>query len=103
MAVAVINHGKGSFVQAYGIRTAKGDPLLTNSIMYGPSFTKTGCAYTVMQLVDQNKLNLHTRIKDNLDNPMPTYGSTQSCPTSMERTRISLMIVAGNGSRRVCA
>ena len=42
--------------------------------MYGASLTKTVFAYTVMQLVDQGKLNLDTSIKDDLDKPLPSYG-----------------------------
>jgi CubicO group peptidase (beta-lactamase class C family) len=74
MAVAVIDHGKVGYVQAYGFRNAKGDPLTTNTVMYGASLTKTVFAYTVMQLVDQGKLKLGTPIKDDLDKPLPTYG-----------------------------
>ncbi len=74
MAVAVIDHGKVQYVNAYGIRDAKGDPLTTDTVMYGASLTKTVFAYTVMQLVDQGKLNLDTPIKDDLDKPLPSYG-----------------------------
>ena len=74
MAVAVIDHGKVGYVHAYGIRNAKGDPLTTDTVMYGASLTKTVFAYTVMQLVDQGKLNLDVPIKNDLDNPLPTYG-----------------------------
>jgi CubicO group peptidase (beta-lactamase class C family) len=74
MAVAVIDHGKVGYVHAYGIRNAKGDPLLTDTVMYGASLTKTVFAYTVMQLVDQGKLNLDTPLKDDLDKPLPSYG-----------------------------
>src|SRR6202034_2418010 len=74
MAVAVINHGKVGYVHAYGIRNAKGDPLTTDTVMYGASLTKTVFAYTVMQLVDQGKLNLDTPIRDDLDKPLPGYG-----------------------------
>jgi CubicO group peptidase (beta-lactamase class C family) len=74
MAVAVIDHGKVSSVHAYGIRNAKGDPLTTETVMYGASITKTVFAYTVMQLVDHGKLNLDTPIKDDLDMPLPSYG-----------------------------
>jgi len=72
MAVAIIDRGKVGYVQAYGIRNAKGDP--TNTVMYGASITKTVFAYTVMQLVDQGKLHLDAPIKDDLDNPLPSYG-----------------------------
>jgi len=74
MAVAVIDRGKVAYVHAYGIRDAKGDPLNTDTIMYGASLTKTVFAYTVMQLVDQGKLKLDTPLKDDLDNPLPSYG-----------------------------
>ena len=74
MAVAVIDRGKVRYVHAYGIRNAKGDPLTTDTVMYGASLTKTVFAYTVMQLVDEGKLNLDTPIKDDLDNPLPSYG-----------------------------
>jgi CubicO group peptidase (beta-lactamase class C family) len=74
MAVAVIDHGKVQYVNAYEIRDAKGDPLTTDTVMYGASLTKTVFAYTVMQLVDQGKLNLDTPIKDDLDKPLPSYG-----------------------------
>lgn len=73
MAVAVVNQGKVGYVHAYGIRNAKGDPLTTDTVMYGASITKTVFAYTVMQLVDQGKLNLDTPIKDDLDKPLPSY------------------------------
>ena len=74
MAVGVIDHGKVGYVHAYGIRNAKGDPLTTDTVMYGASITKTVFAYTVMQLVDQGKLNLDTPLKDYLENPLPSYG-----------------------------
>jgi CubicO group peptidase (beta-lactamase class C family) len=74
MAVAVIDHGKVGYVQAYGSRNAKSDPLTTDTVMYGASLTKTVFAYTVMQLVDQGKLKLDTPIKDDLDQPLPSYG-----------------------------
>ena len=80
MAVAVIDHGRVSYVHAYGIRNAKGDPLTSDTVMYGASLTKMVFAYTVMQLVDQGKLNLDTPLKDDLDNPLPSYGPDQAFP-----------------------
>jgi CubicO group peptidase (beta-lactamase class C family) len=74
LAVAVVDHGKVGYVHAYGIRDAKGELLTTDTIMYGASLTKMVFAYTVMQLVDQGKLNLDTPLKDDLDNPLPSYG-----------------------------
>jgi CubicO group peptidase (beta-lactamase class C family) len=80
MAVAVVDHGKVGYVHAYGIRNAKGDPLTTDTIMYGASLTKMVFAYTAMQLVDQGKLNLDTPLKDDLDNPLPSYGPDPVSP-----------------------
>jgi CubicO group peptidase (beta-lactamase class C family) len=74
LAVAVVDKGKVGYVQAYGIRNAKGDPLTIDTVMYGASITKTVLAYTTMQLVDQGKLNLDTPIKDDLDHPLTSYG-----------------------------
>jgi CubicO group peptidase (beta-lactamase class C family) len=74
MAVAVIDRGKVGYVNAYGDRDAKGDPLTKETVMYGASLTKTVFAYIVMQLVDQGKLNLDTPIEDDLDKPLPSYG-----------------------------
>ena len=80
VAVAVIDHGKVGHVGAYGVRNAKGDPLTTDTIMYGASLTKTVFAYTVMQLVDQGKLKLDTPLKDDLDQPLPAYGPDPAFP-----------------------
>ncbi|MGC1782716.1 MAG: serine hydrolase domain-containing protein [Acidobacteriaceae bacterium] len=74
VAVAVVDHGRVTYVHAYGIRNAKGDPLTADTVMYGASLTKTVFAYTVMQLVDQGKLNLDTPIAADLDKPLPSYG-----------------------------
>ncbi len=71
LAVAVVDHGKVGYVGAFGIRNAQGDPLATDTVMYGASLTKTVFAYTVMQLVDQGRLKLDTPLKDDLDHPLP--------------------------------
>lgn len=80
MAVSVIDHGKVAYVHAYGIRNSKGDPLTTDTIMYGASLTKTVFAHAVMQLVDQGKLNLDTPIKNDLDKPLPSYSPDPVVP-----------------------
>jgi CubicO group peptidase (beta-lactamase class C family) len=51
MAIAVIDDGQVAYVQAYGIRNAKDDPLQTDTVMYGASITKTVMAYTTLTLV----------------------------------------------------
>lgn len=73
LAIAVIDNGKVGYTQAYGIRNAKGEPLQTDTIMYGASLTKTVFAYTVLQLADEGKLALDTPLPDLLDKPLPDY------------------------------
>jgi CubicO group peptidase (beta-lactamase class C family) len=75
LAIALIDHGKVGYVQAYGIRNAKGDPLTTDTVMYGASLTKMVFAYHVMQLVDQGKIKLDTPYKDDFDKPLIQYGT----------------------------
>lgn len=75
LAIAVIDHGRVGYVQAYGIRNAKGEPLTTDTVMYGASLTKMVFAYHVLQLVDQGKIKLDTPIKDDLEKPLIEYGS----------------------------
>jgi CubicO group peptidase (beta-lactamase class C family) len=73
LALAVIDAGTVVHVAAYGIRNAAGDPLTTQTIMYGASLTKTAFTYMVMQLVDEGRLNLDTSIADLLPRPLPEY------------------------------
>ena len=73
LAIAVIDRGQVGFTGAWGVRNAKGDPLTTDTVMYGASLTKTVFAYTVLQLVDQGKLKLDTPLRDDLDKPLPSY------------------------------
>lgn len=80
LAVAVIDHGQVGFVGAWGRRNAQGDPLTTDTVMYGASLTKTVFAYTVMQLVDQGRLKLDTPLKDDLDRPLPSYPPDATFP-----------------------
>ena len=74
MAVAIVDHGAVAYVQSYGVRNAKGEPLTTDTAMYAASLTKTVFAYVVMQLIDRGKLKLDTPIAADLDRPLPSYG-----------------------------
>lgn len=78
MAVAVIDRGKVKYVQAYGVRDAKGDPLKTDTLMYGASETKAVFAYTMMTLVDAGKLKLDVPIKDDLAQPLASYDTDKA-------------------------
>jgi CubicO group peptidase (beta-lactamase class C family) len=73
LAIAVIDHGQVASAGAWGLRNARGEPLTTDTVMYGASLTKTVFAYTVMQLVDQGKIKLDTPLEDDLDKPLPSY------------------------------
>jgi len=73
LAIAVIDKGQVAYVQAYGARNAKGDPLLTDTVMYGASLTKTVMAYTTLTLVDRGAIALDTPIAEDLDQPLTAY------------------------------
>ncbi len=73
LAVAVIDRGRVRYVQAYGARNAKGEPLSRQTVMYGASLTKAVFAYTVMQLVDEKTIDLDTSIAAYLKKPLPDY------------------------------
>ncbi len=73
MAIAIIDQGQVRYVQAYGVRNAKGDKLETDTIMYGASLTKLVFAHAVMQLVDAGKLDLDTPLAGLLGKPLPEY------------------------------
>ena len=80
LAIAVVDKGKVAYIQAYGKRNAKGDPLTTDTVMYGASITKTVFAYSVLHLVDQGKINLDTPINDDLDKPLVDYDTNAIYP-----------------------
>ncbi|MDY7224897.1 serine hydrolase domain-containing protein [Hyalangium rubrum] len=73
LALAVIDNGRVVAARAYGARNAKGDPLRTDTVMYGASITKTVFAYLVMQLADEGRLDLDASIARYLDRPLPDY------------------------------
>ena len=75
LAIAVIDHGKVASVQAFGKRNAAGDPLTTDTVMYGASITKAVFGYLVMELVDEGKIDLDRPIAALLPKPIPAYGN----------------------------
>jgi CubicO group peptidase (beta-lactamase class C family) len=80
LALAIIEGGRIRYVQAYGFRNADGDPLRTDTVMYGASLTKTVFAYSVLQLVDQGKLDLDVPLADDLEKPLPDYDTEAIYP-----------------------
>lgn len=75
LAIALVDRGQVVLVRSYGVRDAANDPLLPDTIMYGASITKAVFAYTVMQLVDEGKVDLDRPIADYLAKPLPDYGN----------------------------
>ena len=77
LALAVIDKGRIVHVKSYGLRNAKGDPLRTDTIMYGASLTKAVFAFTVMQLVDEGVIDLDRTIDQYLPRPLPAYAEPE--------------------------
>lgn len=77
LALAVIEDGRVVRVAAYGERNAAGQPLQTDTVMYGASLTKAVFAYMVMQLVDEGRLDLDRPIGEILPRPLPGYDSPE--------------------------
>lgn len=73
LAIAVIEDGEIRAVRSYGQRDAQGRALQTGTVMYGASLTKTVFAYTVLQLVDEGRVDLDASIATLLDRPLPDY------------------------------
>lgn len=73
LALAVIEDGAVVRVASYGERNAAGDPLETDTIMYGASLTKAVFAYMVMQMVDEGLVDLDRPVADVLARPLPDY------------------------------
>lgn len=75
LAIAIIDQGQVASVRAYGVRNAKGDPLTTNTVMYGASLTKAVFGYLAVQLAAEGRLDLDQPIADLLADPLPSYGN----------------------------
>jgi CubicO group peptidase (beta-lactamase class C family) len=77
LAIAVIDDGRPVYVQAYGVRNDKGEPLTVDTVMYGASLTKPVFAYAVMRLAGQGRIDLDTPIAKYLPKPLPDYGGEE--------------------------
>jgi CubicO group peptidase (beta-lactamase class C family) len=73
LAIAIIENGAVTQVRTWGKRNARGEPLTPETVMYGASLTKAVFAYTVMQLVEEGKLDLDSSIAAYLPKPLPEY------------------------------
>ena len=93
LALAVIDGGKVLYVHAYGVRNERGDPLQSDTIMYGASLTKTVMAYTTLRLVDAGKLTLDGRIVDIIEPPMPSGNVYDSLVTDARWRELTPRII----------
>lgn len=75
LALAVIEGGEVVHVRTWGVRNAAGEPLQSDTVMYGASLTKAVFAYTVMQLVEEGRIALDRPIADYLPRPLAEYGN----------------------------
>lgn len=73
LAIATIDDGRVQQVRSYGQRNERGDPLQTDTVMYGASLTKAVFGYTVLRLADAGVLDLDRPIADYLAKPLPEY------------------------------
>lgn len=73
LAMAIIENGEVTFVKSWGKRNAAGDPLTTDTVMYGASLTKMAFGYLVAQLADEGKIDLDASIATYLAKPLPEY------------------------------
>jgi CubicO group peptidase (beta-lactamase class C family) len=75
IAVATIEHGQVAGMEAFGARNAAGDPLRTDTVMYGASLTKAVVGYLTLMLAAEGKLDLDAPIATLLPRPLPEYGN----------------------------
>jgi len=74
LALALIREGQVVYTQAYGwADRERGEPLRSDSIMYGASLTKAAFAHLVMQLVDEGVIDLDRPLPQQLKKPLPEY------------------------------
>ena len=73
LAIALIDQGRVVHVAAFGKRNARGEPLKTDTVMYGASLTKAVFAWLVLRLVDQGRLDLDRPLASYLPKPLPQY------------------------------
>lgn len=73
LALALVDDGRVSSTHAWGQRNAAGDPLRTDTVMYGASLTKAAFAYLALQLVDAGVLALDRPLPEFFDSPLPQH------------------------------
>lgn len=77
LSIGYVERGQVRFVRTYGLRNAKGDPLTPETVMYGASLTKAVFGYTVIQLVQERRIDLDRSIATYLPKPLPDYAGME--------------------------
>lgn len=93
LAVALIRDGQVVYRHSFGVRNKGGDPLTADTVMYGASLTKATFAWTVMQLVDERRVDLDRPIAAYLPKPLPDYPAYQSLTGDDRWRRLTLRIL----------
>lgn len=75
LAVALIANGHVSWVRTFGARNVEGDPLDSDTVMYGASLTKAVVGYLTLHLAAEGVVELDTPIAEMLPKPLPEYGN----------------------------
>lgn len=78
LAVALIANGRVSWVRTFGARNAVGDPLDSDTVMYGASLTKAVVGYLTVQLAAEGVVDLDRPIAEMLPKPLPEYGNVDA-------------------------
>jgi CubicO group peptidase (beta-lactamase class C family) len=74
LGVALIEHGRVTYLKAYGERDVEHHlPLRTDTVMYAASLTKAAFAYSVMMMVDEGRIDVDRPIGNDLPKPLPDY------------------------------
>jgi CubicO group peptidase (beta-lactamase class C family) len=77
LALAVVEPGRVVAQGAWGKRNAKGEPLTTETVMYGASLTKAVFAALVIELAGEGRLDLDAPIARMLPKPLPEFADPE--------------------------
>ncbi len=75
LAIATVENGRVAAVRTFGVRNERGDPLTSDTVMYGASLTKAAFGYLVTQLATERRLDLDRPLAAMLAKPLPEYGN----------------------------
>lgn len=77
LALALIEPGRVVAQGAWGKRNARGEPLTTETVMYGASLTKAVFAALVIELAGEGRVDLDAPIARMLPRPLPDYADPE--------------------------